>query len=91
MTASGDLNSATAGNNAGSVNTQAQTPAGQMARQAQNNAYAATNPQRYNNPQANAVTPGGVTGPTTGAMNGNTVSGTTTGTTTGTVGAVPAQ
>ena len=44
MTTSGDINSATAGNNAGSVNTQAQTPASRLARQAQNNANAATNP-----------------------------------------------
>jgi hypothetical protein len=73
------------------VNTQAQTPASQLARQAQNNANAATNPRLYNNPQANTAMPGGITGPTAGTMNGNTVTGTTTGTTTGTVGAAPAQ
>src|SRR6185437_13993458 len=58
MTTSGDLNSATAGNNAGSVNTQAQTPASGLTRQAQNNANAPINPT-LNTPQAlNPAKPG---------------------------------
>jgi len=43
MNASGDINTATASNNAGSVNAQAQTPAGNMAAKSQANAHAAEN------------------------------------------------
>jgi hypothetical protein len=41
MTNSGDVNSPTAGNNAGSVNTAAQTPARHMSKKAQRTANAA--------------------------------------------------
>jgi len=87
MTTSGDLNSATAGNNAGSVNTQSQTQASRLAREAQNNANAATNPA-LSTPQASVGTAGTINGSTTSPLPGATA-GITTTTTTGTL--APAQ
>jgi hypothetical protein len=55
MTTSGDINTSTDGNNAGSVNTAAQTPAHRMSKKAQSTANAAeAETTRQLNQQASA-------------------------------------
>jgi hypothetical protein len=65
LSTSGEINNATAGNNAGSVDTTIQTPSSRMRQQAQANANAATEEQttrQLNQQQANPAISGTVNG-----------------------------